>query len=54
MRTPARVAQKSPTRKDSRGSKGRGKAPLKAELALAMADALTDILRYEEQRRRRL
>ena len=53
MRTP-RVAQKSPARKDARpAAKTRGRAPTRTELALAMADALTDILRYEAQARRR-
>ena len=54
MRRSARVAQKSPARKESRSSsKSRGRAaPIRLELALAMADALTDILRYEDQLRR--
>lgn len=47
MRSP-RVAQKSPARKDARpAAKTRGRGPTRAELALAMADALNDILRYE-------
>jgi hypothetical protein len=49
----ARIAQKSPTRKDARPAKARGKAPLRQEIALAMADALVDILQYEDRLRSR-
>lgn len=51
----ARVARKSPTQKDNRPAKSRGKAPLagQVEIALAMADALVDILRYEDRLRSR-
>ncbi len=55
MRTSYRVAQKSPARKaPQRDIKTRGKgAPIRRELALAMVDALGDILRYEQDMKAR-